>query len=331
MFATSAVQSAAKGRDIPPADEVRAGIWALPVPVEGSNIPYAIIYAIADDRGRVHLIDAGAAGDSSIAALHDGLRRFGKQLTDVASVTLTHLHRDHLGLAEQIRQEAGAQIAMSAEEQRAIRVLVNVRSQEARMREAVAWGVPEDHRDELVQVGDAPRVKHLLVADHLLEDGDIVDISGHHLNVLATPGHTSGHICLADAADGILFTGDHVLPTLNPGIGTGALDVANPVLAYESSLSLLSSLDEYEVCPGHGFRFRSLGERRRELLAHFTRRTEETAAALAETPDGTPWAVAQRLSWSGGWGRFRGFFLRSALAQTAMHLAIVRGEPWSIP
>jgi hypothetical protein len=42
---------------------------------------------------------------------------------------------------------------------------------------------------------------------------------------------------------------------------------------------------------------------------------------------GSLWPLAQVY----GLGRFRGFFLRSALAQTAMHMAIERGQSWALP
>ena len=45
---------------------------------------------------------------------------------------------------------------------------------------------------------------------------------------LHTPGHTNDHLCLFDAADGIVLTGDHVLPTITPHI-SGLVAGADPL------------------------------------------------------------------------------------------------------
>ncbi len=66
-------------------------------------------------------------------------------------------------------------------------------------------------------------------ADLLVEDGDVLPIAGREVRALWTPGHTAGHLCLVDEGDGLLFTGDHVLPRINPGIGLGGRTATNPL------------------------------------------------------------------------------------------------------
>ena len=39
------------------------------------------------------------------------------------------------------------------------------------------------------------------------------------LEAVATPGHTKGHLVFHDLDAGLLFSGDHVLPTISPSIG----------------------------------------------------------------------------------------------------------------
>ena len=43
--------------------------------------------------------------------------------------------------------------------------------------------------------------------------------AGRVLEAVATPGHTAGHLVFHDLAGGLLFAGDHVLPTITPSIG----------------------------------------------------------------------------------------------------------------
>ena len=52
--------------------------------------------------------------------------------------------------------------------------------------------------------------------DDWLRGGDRLWIGDRCLDVIATPGHTSGHVVFADDAHGLLFAGDHVLPHITP-------------------------------------------------------------------------------------------------------------------
>jgi glyoxylase-like metal-dependent hydrolase (beta-lactamase superfamily II) len=161
---------------------------------------------------------------------------------------------------------------------------------------------------------DAPIAHDLLVAD-----GDTLDIPGRALQVVHTPGHTAGHMCLADPDARIVFTGDHVLPTVNSGLGLGGATVTNPIADYLASLERIAAFDDYEVGPGHEYVFRGLAARCAALREHHLRRSREVAAALAADPGLSVSGIASQLTWTDGWENLDGFRLESALAQTAMH------------
>jgi glyoxylase-like metal-dependent hydrolase (beta-lactamase superfamily II) len=82
-----------------------------------------------------------------------------------------------------------------------------------------------------------------------LEDGDVIRYGGLRLEVLHTPGHTEGSICLLAPDDGVLFTGD----TLFAG-GWGRTDLpGGEPAAMVSSLVRLGLLDDpLRILPGHG-------------------------------------------------------------------------------
>ncbi len=84
--------------------------------------------------------------------------------------------------------------------------------------------------------------------DVLLDDGDPVE--GTPWRVVLTPGHTPGHICLVDVDGRMLFSGDHVLPTVFPGLGLGARIGGNPLAEYLDSLERLQPYDAFQVVPG---------------------------------------------------------------------------------
>ncbi len=47
--------------------------------------------------------------------------------------------------------------------------------------------------------------------------------------MIETPGHTRGHVVFSDPASRLLFTGDHVLPTITPSIGFEPVATDNPL------------------------------------------------------------------------------------------------------
>ena len=58
-----------------------------------------------------------------------------------------------------------------------------------------------------------------------LDDADVIQLAGRDWVAVHTPGHTHDHLCLFDPAEGLLLSGDHVLPTITPhisGMGTAA-------------------------------------------------------------------------------------------------------------
>ena len=82
-----------------------------------------------------------------------------------------------------------------------------------------------------------------------LKEGDIVKWGGLSLEVIHTPGHTSGGICLYDKKKKILFTGDTVFP--HGSFGRIDFPGGNAILL-KKSLKKLAELEDVEILlPGH--------------------------------------------------------------------------------
>ena len=315
MHPTSEAQAAAHAAgDVPPVEAVRGVVFAIAIPLGHRHLTSVFSYAIEDAAGAIHLIDAGGLNDDHLDALGAGLASVGHNLDDVATVTVTHLHPDHLGLADRVRARSGARIALHSVEQ------ASLLSPPADPADLDAWGVPTERRAELL---DRPSPVDPVSADLLLDDGDRLPIPGRDLVVVHTPGHTAGSICIEDAAERLLFTGDHLLPDQFPGIGVDSAPSANPVRDYLHSLERVAQLADHEALPGHGWRFTGIPARVEVTRAHHARRTTEVAAALAAEPALPLWELASRLTWSAGWQNLGSFYLRSALMQTAWHRDIV--------
>ncbi|MCU1415465.1 MAG: fold metallo-hydrolase [Microbacteriaceae bacterium] len=300
-------------------DEVRDGVWSVPqwLPAQTSLI-YSFSYAFEDSAGAVHLVDTGFNTDENLAAIETGLVAHGHSFADVATVTATHLHPDHLGLADRIRTLTGAPVAIGRIEQRAIDELEVGEDLEAAAR---GWGVPAERMSEVEQVAIAREKSTAFVADLLLDPGDTLPIPGRALTAVATPGHTDGHLSFVDDDLQLVLTGDQVLPVIYPGLGLGSRLQVDPIGDYLAGLDRIKVYDAYEVAPGHFYRFRGLAERCDDIAAHHLRRTAEVEAVLARTPDAPTWEIASQLTWTAGWPNLKGFMLFSALMQTNMHVA----------
>lgn len=310
---------------LPDAEDLGGGLWSIPLAIPEGNLPGTLCYALLGDDG-VHVIDPGWGSQENEKRLDEVLQSAGRGIDDIVNIIVTHHHPDHLGLAPRLRERTGARIVMSAIERS---VLAHVMADDARDSAAyqsalVGWGVPKDRHAELSAGFAKPFFTGDIEPDVLVADGDVIEVAGRRLEVVGTPGHTGGHICLADRSAGLLFTGDHILPRVYAGVGLGTLPGAEPLTDLLGSLARLAEFDEFAVLPGHEFRFRGLGARRVRIAEHHLRRTRQVAALIPELGTSPVWEYASRLTWTGGWDGLQAFWLHSALRQTHMHLELVQ-------
>ncbi|WP_175472187.1 MULTISPECIES: MBL fold metallo-hydrolase [unclassified Curtobacterium] len=323
----SPVQAAALREGVlPPVEEVRPGIWTLAVPFRSGVVDATLVYVVEGTDGSLAVIDPGWSADGDLDALDGALAAVGRSVDEVSLVAVTHLHADHLGAAAAIRRRTGARVAMHGLEVEGLR---RERSDAvANDADIATWGLPGDLRAGVVAAWGSGRRIGLgsaeePFADLLLADADELPIPGRLIRTLWTPGHTAGHVCFVDEADGLLFTGDHVLPRINSGIGLGGRTVTNPLGDYLASLALLEPYADLEVCPGHEYRFHDVVSRARVLARHREERSRHVAAALDALDRPTLFEVAARVPFSGGIGSMTGFLLASAVTQTAFHVGLL--------
>ncbi|GAA4194927.1 MBL fold metallo-hydrolase [Gryllotalpicola kribbensis] len=314
----TAEQHAATHGGIPEPAEVVPGVWTLPTefPSKGQPLLYTLSYVLADAAGGVHLIDPGVDTDANWQRLERQLSMIGRSVADIRTIVVTHLHFDHLGMGARVRAASGAEVVLHRLEQAAIDGEFGGADAERFDR----WGVPHARRDELARVTEERFSKARITADRLVEGGAQIALGDIRLDVIWTPGHTYGSICLRDAERKLLFTGDHVLPLLNPGLGLGGPTPSNPISDYLDALDRVADLDDHQVCPGHGYRFFGLRARCEKLAAHHARRTAEVAGVLDRLDHPSVWEVASQLYWSLGWENLSHYLLDSALAQVEMHI-----------
>ena len=174
-------------------------------------------YLVGNQDG-VAVIDPGPNEvdhlDALLAAIGD---------VPVLAICCTHTHRDHSPAAAPLAGRTGAPIIGCA---------------------------------PLTLEDDGPRADASFdpdyTPDRVLFDGEALAGPGFTLTTVATPGHTSNHLCYAlrvgDEAAGALFTGDHVMGWSTSVIAPPDGDMAD----YLASLDKLQARDDRVYFPAHG-------------------------------------------------------------------------------
>jgi len=122
--------------------------------------------------------------------------------------------------------------------------------------------------------------------DRVLEDGESVDVDGRIITAVATPGHTSNHLCFAygDA----LFTGDHVMGWSTTVVFPPDGDMA----AFMASLNKLRQRSDGIYYPAHGPAVTNPQRYVRGLIGHRLQREKQILRLVGEQPRDIPDIVA---------------------------------------
>ncbi|WP_375497044.1 MBL fold metallo-hydrolase [uncultured Jatrophihabitans sp.] len=310
----------------PGAFEAAAGVHRIPLPLPGDALKAVNIYAIPDGD-KVVLIDGGWAMAESAELLAAGLKALGYGLGDVSDFYVTHHHRDHYTQAVTLRRKYGSAVSLGEGEREALEVIRASTDlpNAARMRDAGAadlarqiesWASGTNRGAELADYEDP---------DHWLADGVELPLSTRTLRVIATPGHTRGHVVFHDPEHDTLFAGDHVLPHITPSIGVETNRPPSPLRDYLASLALVRAMPDARLLPAHGPVTGSVHERIDELLQHHAQRLEITAEALDHGAS-TGFDVARATPWTRHLRRFDDLDLFNrimAINETVAHLKVL--------
>jgi glyoxylase-like metal-dependent hydrolase (beta-lactamase superfamily II) len=181
-------------------------------------------------KGEVAVIDPGpdlSEHVEAILAATDGER--------VTAILCTHTHRDHSPASRALQAATGAPIIGCA---------------------------------PLTMEDDGPRADAAFDADYrpdrVLADGEIVSGPGWTLEAVATPGHTSNHLCFGLRESGALFSGDHIMGWSTTVVSPPDGDMA----AYMASLEKLLGRPDRIYYPAHGDPVREPQRFVRAVAAH---------------------------------------------------------------
>jgi glyoxylase-like metal-dependent hydrolase (beta-lactamase superfamily II) len=312
---------------LPPVEQVRPGLWSIPVPLP-IPLRYVFVYVFETDRGPF-IVDAGWNTDDAFDALSAGLKHAGTDISDVQGVMVTHIHPDHYGLAGRVRDVSGGWVALHP----ADAALLHDRYADPdalleRMGTMLRQvGAPPEELETLQTASMPVRpLVEFVTPDVLIEDGDRPEIPGWDLTALWTPGHSPGHLCFWESRHRLMLTGDCVLPRITPNINLNPQTEPNPLGDYLKSLERLADYDADEALPAHEWRYVGHRARLLEIRAHHEHRFLEVIAAIRAGYH-TAWDVAPHMDWSRPWDQIDGFMRRSAIGEAYAHLRalVVRG------
>ena len=285
----------------PGAYPVAPGVHRIPLPLPQDGLRAVNVYAVEDGE-TLTLVDGGWALAESEQRLGEALASIGRDVREVRRVLVTHVHRDHYTQAVALRRAYGASVALGSGEKPSLDYIRHwdehdpLGPQVAALRRAGA--------DELAaliggrrRADGPPDLADWQPPDEWLDDGTDVPLAGRTLRALATPGHTRGHTVFHDAANGLLFAGDHVLPHITPSLAFEPQPPRSPLADYLSSLALVRAMPDAVLLPAHGPAATTVHDRVAELVTHHEHRLAGTLAGLRAGAS-TAFEVAGTLGWT---------------------------------
>ena len=213
------------------------------------------------------LVDTGWGDDAGFDALERGLKDRKVRWKDVRTLVVTHLHPDHVGNAQRVLDKSGARYLMHRVD---AENLAGVASLGRSPHFDEAWrlaGVPLEVREKLdKRMLENRRSFPSRNPDWLLEGGEKLQIEGGTLEVVWTPGHSAGHVCLYSREHRYLISGDHLLEEITPNIGWRPGE--DMLGQFFDSLGAVENLEADWAIPSHGEPFQGPGARAEVMRRH---------------------------------------------------------------
>ncbi len=311
--------------------EIAAGIHLIKVPIPDNPLGHLNCYLVQGKEGWL-MVDTGWYTPDAYDALKSGLKALGLGTTDIATIVVTHVHPDHFGLAGRIKASSPRTLlAMHRYEADLIEsryIKFNALSQ--RMDPIFERHGADRAENEQMKTASMPALQYVITTfpDQTLYGGEILSTGMYDLEVIWTPGHSPGHICLYEPRNQLLFAGDHILPTISPNVSYNAQSGDNPLGDYLGALRKVQNLPVTKVLPGHENIFTDLHGRVEQIVEHHKKREEEILRVISKGPKNAS-EISSQLTWNIPnlrWDQFPIMHRRIAMTETIAHLEAMRWE-----
>lgn len=272
------------------------------------DVKFVAVY-IYDIDGQKVMIDAGFNMLAWRNLFIKALKEQNLDIKDIDYCIVTHEHLDHCGLIKFLkRKNPNLKIYMHKITDESLNFGSNL-SYKDKMeknalkvaKEIMEYGMEEKQIIRLMKGFLVwPQIVRYQEPTGLLKDGDVLPFKSTNLKIIATPGHSLGHICIFDTTRKILFSGDHILSRITPHIGiyhissliNEELDFSNILDYYLKSLDKILELDPKKILPAHQDIINNPRERIGEIKQHHQKRFNEIRKSIENEPL-TPYQISK--------------------------------------
>lgn len=311
--------------------EVAPGIYQIKVPIPNNPLENLNCYLVEGKEGWL-MVDTGWFTPETFDSLKNGLAGLDIAFTDIATIVVTHVHPDHFGLAGRIKhlspntQLITHQLESDLIEPRYIKFSELQHKMSAMLRR---HGAPSSELLAL-KSSSMPAIEFVRVTfpDSTLYGGEIISTGRYDLEVIWTPGHSIGHICLYEPENQLLFSGDHILPNITTNVSYHVQSGDNPLGDYLNALHKIENLPVKKILPAHEHVFTDLRGRITKLIGHHDDREAEIQQAVLKGLH-SAYEISSQISWNIpdlDWDKLPSLHKRIALLETAAHLECMRWE-----
>lgn len=266
------------------------GVFRLVLPLPFPGLERVNAYLLRSAEGST-LVDCGIRSpsperDHGWEDLVEALTVCDTAPDDIERLIVTHSHIDHYGMAARLVEETGCELWMHSAARDEIEIYRDPAGAAEKLRELLAdHGVGREELGELTAFEDwRPFVSGVVPPSKALSGDESFFAGVRSWTTVHTPGHARSHICLWAAEDGLLVSGDHLLPTITPHIDFQRGADADPLGEFLESLEKIEQLDPAMVLPGHGRPFLEGAERARVIARHHDRRLGSILQVIRHEP-----------------------------------------------
>ena len=279
--------------------EIVPGIHQIRLPIPDNPLGYLNSYLIEGNNGWL-MVDTGWNCPMAFTDLESQLKEMGLTIIDITTIVLTHAHPDHCGLTNKLKQFSKAKLYLHQLEDISLEPWQDKEkdyssntTQQLRL-----GGMSET---ELSQIQGSfltnEDANSTISPDVVLQGGEIISTGLFNFEVIWTPGHSPGHICLYEAEKKVLLSGDHILPIITPNVSQYSPKLRkNPLREFLTSLRAMEHLEADIILPAHEHIFKDLKKRIGELLRHHENRLSVILDVSRGEPK-TTYQIASSIPW----------------------------------
>ncbi len=234
--------------------KIAEGLWVLSQPML-FNPGHINCYLLEDEKG-LTIVDTGIPledAKSNWKALFDS----PLAANGIDKIYLTHGHPDHVGCAQWLQEETSAKVWISDQEYDAVQRMWRGSSdhKEDVSNFFIKWSIPADQMTGILSMLDGFKAGcpdlSLLNLEKITENQSI-PIGNREWRVVSGWGHTPHNSALFCENEGMMISGDQILPSIFPNVSIWWGSEENPLQAYLDSIQSQKALDIKLVCPAHG-------------------------------------------------------------------------------